>query len=93
MVLVVKNLPVNAGDARDTGSMPGLGTFPGVGKGNLPQHSCLENLQGNLPHYFLPGKFHGQRSLVGYSPWGHKELNAIEHSIIKYSNHDYTLDL
>ena len=80
MVLVVKNLPVNAGDARDTGSMPGLGTFPGVGKGNLPQ-------------YFLPGKFHGQRSLVGYSPWGHKELNAIEHSIIKYSNHDYTLDL
>ena len=22
---------------------------------------------------FLPGKFHGQRSLVGYSPWGHKE--------------------
>ena len=24
---------------------------------------------------FLPGKFHGQRSLVGYSPWGHKELD------------------
>ena len=23
----------------------------------------------------LPGKFHGQRSLVGYSPWGHKELD------------------
>ena len=22
---------------------------------------------------FLPGKFHGQRSLVGYSPWGHEE--------------------
>ena len=29
---------------------------------------------------FLPGKFHGQRSLVGYSPWGHKELGTIEHS-------------
>ena len=27
---------------------------------------------------FLPGKFHGQRSLVGYSPWGHKELNMTE---------------
>ena len=27
---------------------------------------------------FLPGKFHGQRSLVGYSPWGHKELGMIE---------------
>ena len=24
---------------------------------------------------FLPGKFHGQRRLVGYSPWGHKELD------------------
>ena len=24
---------------------------------------------------FLPGKSHGQRSLVGYSPWGHKELD------------------
>ena len=27
---------------------------------------------------FLPGKFHGQRSLVGYSPWGCKELNMTE---------------
>ena len=27
---------------------------------------------------FLPGKFHGQRSLLGYSPWGHKESDIIE---------------
>ena len=27
---------------------------------------------------FLPGEFHGHRSLVGYSPWGHKELDTIE---------------
>ena len=27
---------------------------------------------------FLPGKFYGQRSLVGYSPWGHKELDTTE---------------
>ena len=27
---------------------------------------------------FLPGKFHGQRSLAGYSPWGHKELDMTE---------------
>ena len=27
---------------------------------------------------FLPGEFHGQRSLTGYSPWGHKELEVIE---------------
>ena len=29
---------------------------------------------------FLPGKFHGQRSLVGYSSWGHKESDMTEHS-------------
>ena len=29
-----------------------------------------------LTPVFLPGKFHGQRSLVGYSPWGHKELDT-----------------
>ena len=28
---------------------------------------------------FLPGKSHGQRSLVGYSPWGHKESDMTEH--------------
>ena len=28
---------------------------------------------------FLPGKFHGQRSLAAYSPWGHKESDATEH--------------
>ena len=27
---------------------------------------------------FLPGEFHGQRSLVGHSPWGHKELDMAE---------------
>ena len=27
---------------------------------------------------FLPGKSHGERSLVGYSPWGHKELDTTE---------------
>ena len=30
---------------------------------------------------FLPGKFHGQRSLAGYSPWGHKESDTTEHRI------------
>ena len=40
---VVKNLPANAGDARDTGSTPGSGRSPGVGNGNPLQYSCLEN--------------------------------------------------
>ena len=58
MVLMVKNPPANAGDPRDMSSIPGLGRSPGVGNGNTLQYSCLE-------------KFHGQRSLAGYSPWGH----------------------
>ena len=37
---MVKNLPANAGDVRDTGSMPGSGKFPGGGHGNALQYSC-----------------------------------------------------
>ena len=40
---VVKNLPTNAGDTRDTGSIPGLGRPPGGGDGNSLQYSCLGN--------------------------------------------------
>ena len=43
MALVVKNLPANAGNIRDTGSIPGLRRFPAGGYGNLLQYSCLEN--------------------------------------------------
>jgi len=53
---VVKNLPAKAGDAGDTGSIPGLRRSPGVGNGKPLQYYFLEN-----PH--------GQRSLVGYNPW------------------------
>ena len=35
---------------------------------------------------FLSGEFHGQRSLEGYSPWGHKELDMIEQLIISLSS-------
>ena len=40
---MVKNLPARAGDARDMGSIPGLGRSAEEGKGNLLQYSCLEN--------------------------------------------------
>ena len=43
MALVVKNLPTNAGDTRDTGSIPASGRSPGEGNGNPFQYSCLEN--------------------------------------------------
>ena len=65
MALVVKNLPANAGDKTDSGSIPGSGRSPGGGHGNPFRYSCLEN-----PH--------GQRSLASYSPWGHKELDMTE---------------
>ena len=43
MVLVIKNLPDNAGDIRDTGSIRGSGRSPGEGHDNLLQYSCLDN--------------------------------------------------
>ena len=48
--------------------IPGLGRYPGEGNGNP------------LTPVFLPGKSHGQRSLVGYSSQGHKELDTTEHA-------------
>ena len=41
---VVKNLPANAGNIRDLGSIPWSGRSPGGGHGNPLQYSCLENL-------------------------------------------------
>ena len=41
---MVKNLPANAGDIRDVGSIPGLGRYPGGGNGNPLQYCCLKNL-------------------------------------------------
>ena len=62
-------LPDGSGDkksafnAGDLASTPGLGRCPGEGNGKPLQYSCLE-------------KYYGQRSLVGYSPWGRKELDT-----------------
>ena len=50
-------------NAKDLGSIPELGRFPRGGHGNSLQYSCLEN-----PH--------GQRGLVGYSPW----LQTVRHN-------------
>jgi len=49
----------------DLGSMPGLGRLPGEGNSYPFQYPGLEN-------------FLIQRSLMGYSPWGHKELDMTE---------------
>ena len=55
----------SANNAGDLGSIPGLGRSPGE--------------ENSLPTpVFLPGEIHGQRSLVGYSPWGHKGSDTTE---------------
>ena len=43
---MIKNLPANADDAGDLGSIPGSGRSPGGGNGNPPQYSCRENPMG-----------------------------------------------
>ena len=43
VALVVRNLPAQAGDLRESGLIPGSRRSPGGGHGNLLQHSCLEN--------------------------------------------------
>ena len=50
---MVRNLPANAGDIRDVGSIPGSGRSPGGGCANPHQYSCLEN-----PKIEEPGGLH-----------------------------------
>ena len=44
---------------------------------SLGREELLEKEMATAP-VFLPGKFHGRRSLVGYSPWDHKESDTTE---------------
>ena len=60
-----KESACSAGGAVVMGSIPGLGRYPGEG---IP-----------TPVFWL-GEFHGQRSLVGSSPWGRKESDMTEHT-------------
>ena len=72
LILVVKNMPANAGDIRDLGLIPGSGRSPWRRPGNPLQYPCLEN-----PHE--------QRSLAGYSPWGRKESDITEWPAVSLS--------
>ena len=65
---MVKNPPAKAGDVRDVSFVPGSGRSPRVRKWQA------------MPVY-LPGKSHGQRSLVGYSPWDFKESDMTEYTL------------
>jgi len=66
VALVVKNPLPYAGYTRDAGSIPGSGRPPRMRKWYPTP-------------VFLLGESHGWRSLVGYSPWGHKESESTEH--------------
>ena len=61
---MVKNLPANAGAARDVSLTPGLGRSPGAGNGNPFQYYHLENFM--------------DRGLESYSPQGRKESDTTE---------------
>ena len=76
---MVKTLPVTRGDEGDVGLIPGLGTSPGVGNGKPTS-------------VFLPGKFHEQRSLVGYSPCDCKKLDTTELLHSGPQGMDFTVD-
>ena len=58
---MVKNLPANAGDEKDKGSIPGSGRPPGGGNDNPLQYPCLENSMDRV-------------ATIGYSPWGRKRV-------------------
>ena len=74
---MIKNLPANAGDAGDLGSIPGLERPPVKGNGNPLQYSCLGNPM-----------FRG-----AYSPWGCREPDTTEHTYIHTYIHTYFLFL
>ena len=65
---MVKNQAANAGDTRHAVSIPSP-----LGVGKSPKRRKWQH---------APGKFHGQRNLVVYSPWDCKESDATEHSIL-----------
>ena len=65
VALVVKNPPANAGDIREVGLILTVTKIPWR---RAWQPSPV----------FLPEKSHGERSLAGYSPWGHTESDITE---------------
>ena len=81
MAQVVKNLPANAGEARDSSSIPGSGRSPGGGNGTPLQYSCWDNLQAEeagglqsmgsrVGHYWSPDYVASKKwTLLVAFPW------------------------
>ena len=68
---VVKNLPVNAGDERDTGLIPELGRSPGEGNGTPLQYPCLEKSM--------------DRGAWQLQSMGSKETDTTQHSTVQHT--------
>ena len=79
VALMVKNPPANAGNAGETGSIPGLERFP------------WRRAWQPTPVFFA-GESHGKRSLVGCSPWGHEQSDTTEraHAHTRARAHTHT---
>ena len=76
VALVIKNLPADAEDVRNVSSTPGW-------------EDAWSKIWQSVP-VFLPGKFHGQRRLVGYSSWG---LQSVGHNwMTEHRSTDTDLD-
>ena len=85
--LVAQLVTESACNAGNLGLIPGFRRSPREGNGYPLQYSGLENSMELYSSWrrkrqptlvFMPGKSHGTRSLVGYNPWGRKELDTTE---------------
>ena len=86
VALVLKNRPVNAEDARDTGLIPGLGRSPGVENVNPLQYSCLKNMWTEEPAWWA--RVHGvAKSWTWLSTCVHAPTHT--QSSITYENQEY----
>ena len=69
---MIKNLPASLEGKRNSSSIPGLGRL-------IPSRRKWQPTP-----VFMPGKFHGQRSLAGYSPWGRGQTHTEHTCVTKY---------
>ena len=91
--VVVKNLPANAGDIRDVGSVPGTARSPGRGKDNTHQYSCLQNpmdrgvwratVRGTAELDTTKVTEHTHTSSIAFIFWKFKLLQGTSYSMIK----------
>ena len=82
MAQMIKNLPV----MQEMNLIPGSGRSDGEGTGDPVQYSRLENpMDRGDWQATVHAEFHRRRSLVGYCPWGHKELDTTERLTLSFS--------